>query len=113
VGDRRLQTPENEVLVEDGVAAAQSVGQSSERTFHGNVFLVATQEESAPKGESVLVLTDEAAKKRTPHITHGRGEVNLLCGNCGYVLCLGLENAANLSALVFACPCGWYNRTRT
>ncbi len=43
----------------------------------------------------------------------GAGEVNLLCGGCGFAVAERLETVAQVQALVIKCPrCSAYNESR-
>lgn len=71
----------------------------------------------------VLMLVDKpddetsvmASDAEKPHaFLGGDGDVNLLCGECGFRLCEGLESAAEVQHIVFECPrCKRHSRTRT
>lgn len=51
--------------------------------------------------------------KLAPFMTDG-GDVNLLCGNCGFMIAEKLASASQIQAVVISCPrCKAYNNTRT
>jgi hypothetical protein len=77
-----------------------------------NVVLVVIPEPE-PNTRSVLTRGDDPNRSLTPFFT-GDGDVNSLCGGCGFTLCEKMANAAQTSLLVFQCPrCEAFNETRT
>ena len=43
----------------------------------------------------------------------GDGDINSLCGGCGFTLAEGLDQLAQIQQVVLRCPrCSAYNRTR-
>ena len=74
-----------------------------------NVVLVVA-ENLDPSNETVIEFTPE---RPVPFMSDG-GDVNLLCGSCGFAICEKLTSATQVQAMVIRCPrCGKYNRTRT
>jgi hypothetical protein len=48
-----------------------------------------------------------------PLSTSSDGDVNLLCGDCGFVICEGLKNAARARGVLLQCPqCKEFNASR-
>lgn len=74
-----------------------------------NIELVVIPE--PPEGSRAVLVSDS----HRPHpLATGTGEVNCLCGACGFTLCEGLESAGQVAGVVLRCPrCTTYNETRT
>lgn len=68
--------------------------------------------EPEPDTRSVVTRGPEG-KPLTPFFS-SKGDVHLLCGECGLTLVEGAMQAAQFSNIVFHCPrCRTYNETRT
>lgn len=69
-------------------------------------------DEASTEGRSVLIKSGEPGPffvRQGP----ARGDINLICGNCDFILVEGLQAADSLQNLILKCPeCGACNDTQ-